>query len=94
MPHVQTDLIGATLLCKYCDQKFKSQTGLMNHMHRKHPLDLDSDVHCWTHNKPFTKRQLLYQHYETVLHQLNYKKLNEGEKPVEEQKSSTSEETV
>ena len=84
MVQVQIDLIGATLLCKYCDKKFKSQTGLMNHIHKIHPLDLDSDVHCWTCNKPFTKRQLLYHHYETVLHQLNCKKLNEGEIPVEE----------
>ena len=83
MAQVQINLIRATLLCKYCDKKFKSQAGLMNHIHRTHPLDLDGDVHCWICNKAFTKGQLLYQYYETVIHQLNCKKLNEGETPTE-----------
>ena len=35
-------------------------------MKRLHPLDMESDARCWTCNKPFTKRQLLYQHFSTV----------------------------
>ena len=75
------DLIGKTILCKYYDQRFKSEAGLMNHRKRRHPLDLESGWHCWTYNIPFTKTQLLYQHYQTVLHQINCKKITEGEIP-------------
>ena len=53
----------------------------MNHVKRIHPLDMESDACCWTCNKPFTKRQLLYQHYSTVQHQINCKRFKEGEIP-------------
>ena len=42
---------------------------------------MESDAHCWTCNKPFTKRQMLYQHFSTVQHQINCKRLREGEIP-------------
>ena len=48
-------------------------------MNRKHPLDVTSGLHCYTCNKPFTKREILYQHYKTVLHQINCKKAQKEE---------------
>ena len=86
MAQAQIDLIGLTRKCKYCEKTFRSEAGELNHMKRMHPLDMESDARCWTCNKAFTKRQLLYQHYSTVLHQLNCKKHNEGETPEEEEK--------
>ena len=53
----------------------------MNHMKRIHPHDMASDVCCWTCNKPFTKRQMLYQHFSTVQHQINCRRFREGEIP-------------
>ena len=86
MAQAQIDLIGLTRKCKYCNKTFKSEAGELNHMKRMHPLDMESDARCWTCNKAFTKRQLLYQYYSTVLHQLNCKKHNEGETPEKEEK--------
>ena len=51
----------------------------MNHMHRIHPLDVTSGLHCFTCNKAFTRREVLHQHYQTVKHQINCKKLQEPE---------------
>ena len=90
MAQAQIDLIGLIRKCKYCDKTFRSEAGELNHMKRIHPLDMDSDARCWTCNKAFTRRQLLYQHYSTVLHQLNCKKHNEGEIPEKEEKSIES----
>ena len=90
MAQAQIDLIGLTRKCKYCDKTFKSEAGELNHMKRMYPLDMESDARCWTCNKAFTKRQLLYQHYSTVLHQLNCKKYNEGEIPEKEEKLKES----
>ena len=72
--------------CKYCDLTFKSSSGFNNHMNRKHPLDITSGLHCYTCNKAFTKREIMYQHYKTVLHQINCKKLKDelSEMPFEE----------
>ena len=86
MAQAQIDLIGLIRKCKYCDKTFRSEAGELNHMKRMHPLDFHSDARCWTCNQAFTKRQLLYQHYSTVLHQLNCKKHNEGEIPEKEEK--------
>ena len=36
---------------------------------------------CFFVNKPFTKRQMLYQHFSTVQHQINCKSVKEGEIP-------------
>ena len=90
MAQAQIDLIGLIRKCKYCDKTFKSEAGELNHMKRVHPLDMDSEARCWTCNKAFTKRQLLYQHYSTVLHQLNCKKHNEGEIPEKIEESAHS----
>ena len=90
MAQAQIDLIGLTRKCKYCDKTFKSEAGELNHMKRIHPLDMESDARCWTCNKAFTRRQLLYQHYSTVLHQLNCKKHNEGEIPEKEEETPHS----
>ena len=86
MAQAQIDLIGLTRKCKYCDKTFRSEAGELNHMKRMHPLDMESDARCWTCNKAFTKRKLLYQHYSTVLHQLNCKRYTEGEIPEKEEK--------
>ena len=87
MAQARIDLIGSVRKCRYCEKAFKSEAGENNHMKRLHPLDMESDACCWTCNKPFTKRQLLYQHFSTVQHQINCKKLQEGEIPENEEKS-------
>ena len=81
MAQANIDLIGSTRKCRYCDKTFKSEAGENNQMKRIHPLDMDSDARCWTCNKPFTKRQMLYQHFSTVQHQINCKKFHQGEMP-------------
>ena len=86
MAQALIDLIGSVRKCRYCDKTFKSEAGENNHMKRLHPLDMESDACCWTCNRPFTKRQLLYQHFSTVQHQINCKKLQEGEIPKIEEK--------
>ena len=86
MAQALIDLMGSVRKCRYCDKTFKSEAGENNHMKRLHPLDMESDARCWTCNKPFTKRQLLYQHFSTVQHQINCKKLQEGEIPKIEEK--------
>ena len=86
MAQALIDLMGAVRKCRYCDKTFKSEAGENNHMKRLHPLDMESDARCWTCNKPFTRRQLLYQHFSTVQHQINCKKLHEGEIPEIEEK--------
>ena len=88
MAQARIDLIGSVRKCRYCDKTFKSEAGENSHMKRLHPLDMESDAHCWTCNKSFTKRQLLYQHFSTVQHQINCKKLQEGEIPENEEKSA------
>ena len=87
MAQANIDLIGSTRKCRYCDKTFKSEAGENNHMKRIHPLDMESDARCWTCNKPFTKRQMLYQHFSTVQHQINCKKSHQGEMPEEEEKA-------
>ena len=87
MAQANIDLIGSTRKCRYCDKTFKSEAGENNHMERIHPLDMESDARCWTCNKPFTKRQMLYQHFSTVQHQINCKKFHQGEMPEEEEKT-------
>ena len=87
MAQALIDLMGSVRKCRYCDKTFKSEAGENNHIKRLHPLDIKSDARCWTCNKPFTKRQLLYQHFSTVQHQINCKKLQEGEIPKIEEKA-------
>ena len=66
--------------CNYCSFTAKSQNGLQNHIHRKHSLETPSGLACWTCRRQFTKKDLIDQHYKTVLHQINCRKLQEEEK--------------
>ena len=51
----------------------------MCHINRKHHLDAPSRLTCYTCNKNFTQRDLIENHYKTVKHQLECKKLREEE---------------
>ena len=66
--------------CNFCSFTAKSLNGLQNHIHRKHSLETPSGLECWTCGKQFTKQNLIDQHYKTVLHQINCKKLQNEEK--------------
>ena len=66
--------------CKFCSFTAKSPNGLQNHIHRKHSLETPSGLMCWTCGREFTKQNLIDQHYKTVLHQINCKKLEKEEK--------------
>ena len=66
--------------CKFCTRSFKSSKGLQYHMQKCHPLDLTSGSSCYTCNKTFTKRDLIENHFKTVRHQLECKKLMEEDK--------------
>ena len=65
--------------CSFCTKICKSEAGLMYHINRKHPLDAPSGLTCYTCNKNFTQRDLIKNHYKTVRHQLECKKLREEE---------------
>ena len=73
--------------CTFCKKICKSTAGLMAHMNRIHPLDSPSGLTCYTCNKLFTNRDLKENHYKTVKHQLECKKL----KQMEEVEKTTSE---
>ena len=49
-------------------------------MQKTHPLDLTSGLSCYTCNKTFTKRDLIENHFKTVRHQLECRKLMEEER--------------
>ena len=63
----------------FCTKICKSEAGLMCHINRKHPLDAPSGLTCYTCNKNFSQRDLIENHYKTVKHQLECKKLREEE---------------
>ena len=65
--------------CSFCTKICKSVAGLMCHINRKHHLDAPSGLTCYTCNKNFTQRDLIENHYKTVKHQLECKKLREEE---------------
>ena len=65
--------------CSFCTKICKSEAGLMCHINRKHHLDVPSGLTCYTCNKNFTQRDLIENHYKTVKHQLECKKLREEE---------------
>ena len=79
MAQVEINIRNERFPCKFCKSIFKSEAGHNNHMNRLHPLDVKSGLHCFTCNKGFTKREVLHQHYQTVRHQINCKKLQEPE---------------
>ena len=66
--------------CMYCDYICQSNTGLRNHINRKHELDAPSALQCWTCCKYFSKEELLNQHFKTVLHQIKCRNLQKEEK--------------
>ena len=66
--------------CKFCSFTAKSPNDLQNHIHRKHSLETPSGLECWTCGRQFTKQNLIDQHYKTVLHQINCKKIQNEEK--------------
>ena len=61
--------------CDFCNKICKSTAGLMSHMNKIHPLDSPSSLTCYTCNKLFTNRDLIENHYKTVKHQLECKKM-------------------
>ena len=65
--------------CTFCKKICKSTAGLMSHMNRIHPLDSPSGLTCYTCNKLFTNRDLIENHYKTVKHKLECKKLRRME---------------
>ena len=81
------DKLGEEFPCNFCKKICKSTAGLMAHMNRIHPLESPSSLTCYTCNKLFTNRDLIENHYKTVRHQLECKKL----KQIEEVKKTTSE---
>ena len=66
--------------CRFCEFIAKTSSGLQNHIHRKHSLETPSGLECWTYGKQFSKEELIQQHYKTVLHQINCRKLETEEK--------------
>ena len=65
--------------CSYCSKICKSEAGLMCHINRIHHLDAPSGLTCYTCNKNFTQRDMIENHFKTVRHQLECKKLREEE---------------
>ena len=66
--------------CKFCTRTFKSKSGLQYHIQKMHPLDVDSGLSCFTCNKTFSKRDLIENHFKTVKHQLECKRLMESDR--------------
>ena len=79
MAQAMIDKLGVEFPCTFCKKICKSTAGLMAHMNRIHPLDSPSSLTCYTCNKLFTNRDLIENHYKTVKHQLECKKLRQLE---------------
>ena len=79
MAQAMIDKLGEEHPCTLCKKICKSTAGLMSHMNRIHPLDSPSGLTCYTCNKLFTKRDLIENHYKTVRHQLECKKIRRME---------------
>ena len=75
MAQVMVDNLPQEHLCDFCRKIYKSPAGLMAHMNRKHPLDSPNGLTCYTCNKLFTQRDLIENHFKTVKHQLECRKL-------------------
>ena len=84
MAQAMIDKLGEKYPCNFCK---KINAGLMAHINRVHPLDSPSGLTCYTCNKLFTNRDLIENHYKTVRHQLECKKLRQ----MEEVEKTTSE---
>ena len=57
----------------------KSTAGLPNHINRKTSLEQPNGLECWTCRKQFSKEELLNQHYKTVLHKINCRRVQNEE---------------
>ena len=79
MAQAMIELLKEKHPCRFCKKISKSSAGLMAHMNRIHPLDSPSGLVCYTCNKLFTNRDLIENHYKTVKHQLECKKMREME---------------
>ena len=79
MAQAMIDKLGEEFPCDFCKKICKSIAGLMAHMNKIHPLDSPSGLSCYTCNKLFTNRDLIENHYKTVRHQLECKKLRQME---------------
>ena len=93
MAQAMIDKLGEEFPCNFCKKIGKSTAELMAHMIRIHPLDSPSGLTCYTCNKLFTNRDLIENHYKTVRHQLECKKLRqmeEVEKTTQKQKPSST----
>ena len=66
--------------CKFCPSTSKSKSGLQYHIQKMHQLDVDSGLSCFSCNKMFSKRDLIENHFKTVKHQLECKRLLESDK--------------
>ena len=75
MAQVMIDNLKEEHLCDFCKKICKSPAGLMAHMNSKHPLDSADGLTCYTGNKLFTQRDLIENHFKTVKHQLECRKL-------------------
>ena len=89
MAQAMIDKLGEKHPCNFCKKICKSTAGFMSHMNRLHPLDSPSSLTCYTCNKLFTNRDLIENHFKTVKHQLECKRL-QNEDQVE--KTSSEEE--
>ena len=88
MAQAMIDKLGEEQPCNFCKKICKSTAGLIAHMNRIHPLDSPSSLTHYTCSKLFTNRDLIENHYKTVRHQLECKKI----KQMEEVKMTTPEE--
>ena len=80
MEHPENKLDRRDHICKYCEFKCDSETGLVNHLHRKHEMEPLSELQCWTCGKQLTKEELLTQHFSTVMHPIKCRSLLKEEK--------------
>ena len=80
MAQAMLDIMKLRFNCNHCDLCCKSEAGLQNHMQKKHPLDVNSGLTCYTCNKIFSKRDLIENHFKTVKHQLECRRLKKEEK--------------
>ena len=79
MAQAMLDMMKVKFNCNYCDLCCKSESGVQNHMQKKHPLDVNSGLTCYTCNKIFSKRDLIENHFKTVKHQLECRRLKKEE---------------
>ena len=70
MAQAMIEMNNMKFTCNHCDLVCKSEAELQYHMQKKHPLDVNSGLTCYTCNKIFSKRDLIENHYKAVKHQI------------------------